>query len=119
MRLVGTLHLNDPTFLQFVVFLAEDVHGVKPEHSKRKIVSPSRSPKPREDTTMRERSDRISCAVSTANGFAMSIRISQATPCANLNVDEKTFQEEFVRCWGENVRVLGTSVLSYLWWWAL
>jgi hypothetical protein len=68
---------------------------------------------------MRERSDRISCAVSTANGFAMSMRISQATPRTHLNIDEKTFQKEFVRWWGESVRVLGRSVLTYLWWWTL
>jgi len=66
---------------------------------------------------MRERSNRISCAVSTANGFAMSMRISQATPCTDLNIDEKGFQKEFVRWWVKSVRVLGTSVLTYLWWW--
>ena len=68
---------------------------------------------------MRERSDRISCAVSTANGFAMSMRISQATPRTDLNIDEKSFQKEFVRRWVESVRVLATSVLTYLWWWTL
>ena len=68
---------------------------------------------------MRERSDRISCAVSTANGFAMSMRISQPTPRTDLNIDEKSFQKEFVRRWVESVRVLGTSVLTYLWWWTL
>jgi hypothetical protein len=66
---------------------------------------------------MRERSDQIYCAVSTANGFAMSMRISQATPCTDLKSDEESFQ--FVRWWGESVRVLGTSVLTYLWWWTL
>ena len=59
---------------------------------------------------MRERSDRISCAVSTANGFAMSMRISQPTPRTDLNIDEKSFQKEFVRRWVESVRVLGTSL---------
>jgi hypothetical protein len=68
---------------------------------------------------MREQSDRISCAVSTANGFAMSMRISQATPCTDLNIDEKSFQKAFVACWVESVRVLGTSVLTHLWGWTL
>ena len=68
---------------------------------------------------MRERSDRITCAVSTANGFAMSMRISQAAPCTDLNIDEKSFQKEFVRRWVESVRVLGTCLLTYLWWWTL
>jgi hypothetical protein len=66
--------------------------------------------------TMTERSDRVTCAVATANGFAMSIRISQATACANRTIDEKAYEEEFVRWWWEAVRVLGTSVLGFMWW---
>lgn len=54
-------------------------------------------------TTMTEQSERIACAVATANGFAMPIRASQA-PRVSQTCDDPYWQ--LVRLWLASLRLL-------------
>jgi hypothetical protein len=54
---------------------------------------------------MTERSDRVTSAVATTNGFAMSVRFSRTTACADRIPDNDPYQE-FVRWWWQTLRVL-------------
>jgi hypothetical protein len=55
--------------------------------------------------TMTEQSERIACAVATANGFAMSIRASQ-TPAGAGQVCSDDPYRQFLRLWLASVRLL-------------
>jgi hypothetical protein len=55
--------------------------------------------------TMTEQSERIACAVATANGFAMPIRASQAAVGANQTCGDDPYRQ-FVRLWLASLRLL-------------
>mgnify|MGYP003291406156 CR=1 FL=1 len=56
-------------------------------------------------TTMTEQSERIVCAVATANGFAMPIRASQ-TPVGTSQACSDDPYRQFLRLWLASVRLL-------------
>jgi hypothetical protein len=55
--------------------------------------------------TVMERPDRITSAVGTTNGFAMSIRVSQ-TIASEDRMPEKDPYQEFMRWWWQSLRAL-------------